>query len=194
MAPALDLRHLPPDHLGCGQSATAVGVQRQPRTCHHRAALAALAGFGPPQPAAGGKGHTAEGVVDRLDLSADTAMLTHGPVPSLNWPAMTMEFKLASPSLRAGLKPGAKIAFDFVEQAPDTAIRIARAVLGSDHTNAILFGALATLTGIVSPASAEEAIRREFGKGAKGERNLDAFRQARALAESLDTANGAGHG
>lgn len=72
--------------------------------------------------------------------------------------------------------------------------RIARAVLGSDHTNAILFGALATLTGIVSPASAEEAIRREFGKGAKGERNLDAFRQARALAESLDTANGAGHG
>ncbi|WP_374246070.1 efflux RND transporter periplasmic adaptor subunit [Zoogloea sp.] len=92
---------------------------------------AALAGFGPPQPAAGGKGHTAEGVVDSLDLSADTAMLTHGPVPSLNWPAMTMEFKLASPSLRAGLKPGAKIAFDFVEQAPGewtvTAIRPAAA-------------------------------------------------------------------
>ncbi|WP_319244651.1 2-oxoacid:acceptor oxidoreductase family protein [uncultured Propionivibrio sp.] len=85
---------------------------------------------------------------------------------------------------------------------PFPARRIAREVLGSDHTNAILFGALAALTGIVSPASAEAAILGEFGHGSKGERNLEAFRHARALAESFDasvtrsslTADGGRHG
>jgi RND family efflux transporter MFP subunit len=61
-------------------------------------------------------GHHAEGRVDSLDLSAGTVSLEHGPVASLKWPAMTMEFKLAHPALASGLKPGAQVAFEFVER------------------------------------------------------------------------------
>ena len=69
-------------------------------------------------PSAKGPGHQAEGTVDSLDLKAGTVSIAHGPVASLKWPAMTMEFKLANESLRQALKPGAKVAFEFVERQP----------------------------------------------------------------------------
>lgn len=56
--------------------------------------------------------------------------------------------------------------------------RIAREVMGSEHTNSVLFGALVGLTGVVSQAAAEEGIRRELGTGSKGVKNLEAFRYA----------------
>ena len=59
--------------------------------------------------------------------------------------------------------------------------RIAREIIGSEHTNSILFGALGGLTGIVSQAAAEEGIRRELGTGGKGIKNLEAFRRAWSL-------------
>ena len=59
--------------------------------------------------------------------------------------------------------------------------RIAREVLGSEHTNAVLFGALVGLGRVVPKADAEEAIRSELGTGSKGINNLEAFRQAWAL-------------
>lgn len=70
--------------------------------------------------------------------------------------------------------------------------RIARQVIGSEHTNSVLFGALVGLTGVVSQAAGEEAIRRELGGGSKGTKNLDAFRQARSLGEQL-SGESAGH-
>jgi Cu(I)/Ag(I) efflux system membrane fusion protein len=63
-------------------------------------------------------GHQADGTVESLDVSAGSLMLAHGPVPSLKWPAMTMEFKAANGSLLAGLKPGARVAVEFVERQP----------------------------------------------------------------------------
>ena len=44
--------------------------------------------------------------------------LNHQPVPSLQWPAMTMDFKVANGSLLAGLKPGTSVMFEFVERQP----------------------------------------------------------------------------
>lgn len=70
--------------------------------------------------------------------------------------------------------------------------RIARQVIGSEHTNSVLFGALVGLTGVVPQAAAEEGIRRELGSGSKGMKNLDAFRQAWALGEQLSRES-AGH-
>jgi Cu(I)/Ag(I) efflux system membrane fusion protein len=64
-----------------------------------------------------GAGHQAEGTVDSVDAKAGTISLSHGPVPSLKWPAMTMEFKAANASLLQGLKPGAKISHR-VHRAP----------------------------------------------------------------------------
>ncbi|MDP3852403.1 efflux RND transporter periplasmic adaptor subunit [Phenylobacterium sp.] len=51
-------------------------------------------------------------------LSAGSITLSHDPVPAIGWPAMTMTFKLGSPSLAKGLKVGDRVAFGF-EQRPD---------------------------------------------------------------------------
>ncbi len=63
-------------------------------------------------------GHRADGTVDTIDLKAGTLTLNHGPVATLKWPAMTMEFKAANASLLNGLKPGQAVAFEFVERQP----------------------------------------------------------------------------
>jgi Cu/Ag efflux protein CusF len=62
--------------------------------------------------------HQAVGKLDAIDEKAGTVTVTHQPVASLKWPAMTMEFALANPSLVAGVKPGAAIGFAFVERKP----------------------------------------------------------------------------
>ena len=62
--------------------------------------------------------HHADGVVDSLDAKEQTISISHGPVASLKWPAMTMEFKLANATLLNGLKPGTKLSFEFVERQP----------------------------------------------------------------------------
>ncbi len=82
---------------------------------------AAVGGFGQggqaAQPAAAqGVSHRAEGSVDGIDAKDGTVTLTHGPVDSLKWPGMTMDFKVANASLLQGLKPGAKVAVEFVER------------------------------------------------------------------------------
>lgn len=87
---------------------------------------AALGGFGgvgeaakPPEAAqSAGVGHHADGEVKTIDVSAGSLAITHGPVASLNWPAMTMSFKPANAALLQGLKPGAQIRFEFVERQP----------------------------------------------------------------------------
>jgi Cu(I)/Ag(I) efflux system membrane fusion protein len=63
-------------------------------------------------------GHKAEGTVDGIDLKNGTLSLNHGPVPTLKWPAMTMEFKAANASLLNDLKPGQAVRFEFVERQP----------------------------------------------------------------------------
>lgn len=94
---------------------------------------AAIGGFGtaasggvspaPAKPA----GYQAQGTVDAIDAKSGAVSISHGPIASLKWPAMTMEFKLANPSLLRQVKPGAAIAFEFVERQPGewviTAIR-----------------------------------------------------------------------
>jgi Cu(I)/Ag(I) efflux system membrane fusion protein len=69
-------------------------------------------------PAAKGAGHHAEGTVEEVDAKAGTVSLSHGPVASLKWPAMTMEFKVANAALLKTLKPGAKVKIEFVERGP----------------------------------------------------------------------------
>ncbi|MDP3086063.1 MAG: efflux RND transporter periplasmic adaptor subunit, partial [Rubrivivax sp.] len=79
---------------------------------------AAPKGSEPAAPAAAAVGHKARGTVSGIDLKAGTLSLDHGPVPTLKWPAMTMEFKAANAALLQGLKPGQAVAFEFVERQP----------------------------------------------------------------------------
>ena len=57
------------------------------------------------------------GVVGALEGGELT--LKHEPVPALNWPAMTMGFKLAEPALAKGLKPGQRLRFSFMQRGDD---------------------------------------------------------------------------
>jgi RND family efflux transporter MFP subunit len=86
-----------------------------------------------PSSKAGSVGHAARGTVDRVDPKAGTVSLNHGPVPSLKWPAMTMEFKAANASLLNGVKQGQAVAFEFVERQPGEYVvtSIARAPAGN---------------------------------------------------------------
>jgi Cu(I)/Ag(I) efflux system membrane fusion protein len=63
-------------------------------------------------------GHKAQGTIDGIDLKAGTVSLNHGPIASLKWPPMTMEFKVANGSLLQDLKVGAPVSFEFVEHHP----------------------------------------------------------------------------
>ena len=89
---------------------------------------AAISGFGefdePKEPAletaAASKdvSHHGEGTVTELDTKAGSVSLSHGPIESLKWPAMTMEFNLANPALLKDLPVGGTISFEFVERQP----------------------------------------------------------------------------
>jgi Cu(I)/Ag(I) efflux system membrane fusion protein len=88
---------------------------------------AAIGGLGTPAGAAAAAsapataaavGHRGVGRVENVDPAAGTVALNHQPIPSLKWPAMTMDFKVANGSLLAGLKPGASVMFEFVERQP----------------------------------------------------------------------------
>jgi Cu(I)/Ag(I) efflux system membrane fusion protein len=61
--------------------------------------------------------HQAQGTLNSINEDG-TASITHGPIASLNWPGMTMDFALANSSLAAGIKPGSAISFELVERAP----------------------------------------------------------------------------
>lgn len=82
---------------------------------------AAVSGFSAPDAKAGaGKpvGHQGSGRIDDYDPKTGMASIEHGPIDSLKWPAMTMEFKVANEGLVKALKPGARIDFEFVERGP----------------------------------------------------------------------------
>ena len=63
--------------------------------------------------------HAAQGTVKRIDAEAGTVVIAHDPVPSLDWPSMTMGFRVRDRSLLGQLKPGQAIEFRFVEGDED---------------------------------------------------------------------------
>lgn len=71
----------------------------------------------PAQPEHKSVGHQAQGTLDGIN-SDGTVSITHGPIKSLDWPGMTMDFALANSSLTAGIKPGSAITFELVERKP----------------------------------------------------------------------------
>lgn len=82
-------------------------------------------GGGTAAPAAQPALHEASGRIEKIDASGVT--LSHGPVPALKWPAMTMTFRLGAPGLARGFRTGDRVRFAF-DQAPQgpTLRRMAR--------------------------------------------------------------------
>jgi Cu(I)/Ag(I) efflux system membrane fusion protein len=54
-----------------------------------------------------------EGVGRVEAIKPDSVTISHGPIPAVPWPAMTMQFKLAAPALAQGVKVGDRVAFAF---------------------------------------------------------------------------------
>jgi Cu(I)/Ag(I) efflux system membrane fusion protein/cobalt-zinc-cadmium efflux system membrane fusion protein len=83
-------------------------------------------------------GHRAEGKIEDIDTKSGSLTIAHGPVSTLKWPAMTMEFKVANSSLLSGLKPGMSLSFEFVERGQGewiiTAIKPVTASAANPHT------------------------------------------------------------
>lgn len=73
-------------------------------------------------PAAKETQHSATGVVKKTDPARNAVTLAHGPVKSLDWPAMTMTFKVRDKALFNGLTVDRKIEFNFVQEGKDYVI------------------------------------------------------------------------
>lgn len=71
--------------------------------------------------AGAGTSAMATGTVDKIDAVAGTITISHGPVESLKWPAMTMGFK-ATPEQVASVKPGQEVLFEFNSSGMDATI------------------------------------------------------------------------
>jgi Cu(I)/Ag(I) efflux system membrane fusion protein len=59
--------------------------------------------------------HTAVGKVE--EVSADAITVSHGPVATLQWPPMTMDFMKPAPDAFRDIKAGQTVEFDFIEGA-----------------------------------------------------------------------------
>ncbi len=66
-----------------------------------------------------GAAHKAKGTVKKVDAKAGVVTLAHGPVPSLNWPAMTMGFKVSDQTLLGKVAEGQTVEFEFVQSGKD---------------------------------------------------------------------------
>lgn len=62
---------------------------------------------------AAGASHRAEGKVESVEPDAIT--ISHGPIASLKWPAMTMGFSRPAPNTFPDIKPGDQVRFEFRE-------------------------------------------------------------------------------
>jgi len=64
-----------------------------------------------------GQAHKGQGTVNSVAAKAGKVNLTHGPIATLNWPGMTMDFTVKEKQALAKLKPGQKVEFKLAEQS-----------------------------------------------------------------------------
>jgi Cu/Ag efflux protein CusF len=64
--------------------------------------------------------HSATGTVNSIDRAAGTINISHEPVESIGWPAMTMNFMMADPESVDELRPGQRVEFKFTTEGGGT--------------------------------------------------------------------------
>jgi Cu/Ag efflux protein CusF len=77
---------------------------------HQHAAPAAPPGAAVQMQKQGGK-PSGTGTVNTVDAGRRTVTLTHGPIPAIGWPAMTMDFAVAPGADLSAVQPGAQVMF-----------------------------------------------------------------------------------
>ena len=73
-----------------------------------------------------GQPHQAGGSVKKLDAAKGTVTFAHGPVKSVNWPAMTMGFRVKDKALLERPDVGKEVEFEFVQQGADYVVTAVR--------------------------------------------------------------------
>ena len=66
--------------------------------------------------------HGGVATVKAIDLDKGIVKLAHSPIASLNWPAMTMNFKTKERTLLQGIKVGDVVTFTFIQLNGDYVI------------------------------------------------------------------------
>jgi Cu(I)/Ag(I) efflux system protein CusF len=66
-----------------------------------------------------GEAHTATAMVKSVDPIKGTVTLSHDPIKSLNWPAMTMGFPVKDKALLDKLSPGKKVQVELAQQGTE---------------------------------------------------------------------------
>ena len=77
----------------------------------------ALLGAALPLVASAAEDIAGTGVVRKVDAAGGVVKLAHEPIPAVQWPAMTMDFKVKDAKLLASVKPEQKVNFAFVKGA-----------------------------------------------------------------------------
>jgi len=72
---------------------------------------------------AGSKIHKGVGTVKKVDAAASTVTIAHGPIKSMNWPAMNMTFAVKDKALLDKFSQDKKVEFEFVQQGSDYVIK-----------------------------------------------------------------------
>lgn len=62
--------------------------------------------------------HKAQGTVNNIDIQHSKVNLTHGPIKSLGWSGMTMDFAVKDAAILEHVKVGQKVDFEVVKEAP----------------------------------------------------------------------------
>lgn len=61
------------------------------------------------------KTHKGQGTVNNVDVKAGKVNLTHGPIATLKWSGMTMDFQVKDQAVLKDVKPGQSVEFDLVQ-------------------------------------------------------------------------------
>jgi Cu(I)/Ag(I) efflux system membrane fusion protein len=94
---------------------------------------ASLKGSGQRMAGPGPLSHRGEATVEAID--AEEITLSHGPIATMKWPAMTMAFKLPKGGLPAPMAVGQRVSFEFVQQADGSFLVTALAPAASDRAH-----------------------------------------------------------
>lgn len=61
--------------------------------------------------------HAGRGKIVSIDMEAGTVKIAHGPIESLNWKSMTMDFTLREAAMLNEIKPGMTVNFELTKVA-----------------------------------------------------------------------------
>ncbi|CAN5369765.1 hypothetical protein BH10PSE2_BH10PSE2_04070 [soil metagenome] len=104
---------------GLALTLAACGPKTEPAPVEPATAAPAATGdmSGMPMAASGEMSGSGTGAITAVDPAAGTVTIDHGPIPGVNWPAMTMAFT-ASPTILQSAKVGDQVQFDVTVKGP----------------------------------------------------------------------------